>query len=71
MKHVLVGTFAVTDNNFNVQYSKTSEVHKSNELLLNNIESHITKNVAKVVMNLQSLNTQIEVLGNRLKCIDL
>lgn len=58
-------------DNFTTQYSKTYKTLKNNELLLNNIETHIPKNVASVVSDLQSLNTQIEMYTDRLKNVEI
>ncbi|XP_060846939.1 LOW QUALITY PROTEIN: dynactin subunit 2-like [Rhopalosiphum padi] len=66
-----VKTFSVTMNNLNIEYSETSKILKKNELLLNNIETHIPKHLTSVVSNLQSLNAQIKVFANRLKNIEV
>jgi len=58
-------------NNLNIEYSETSKILKKNELLLNNIETHIPKHLTSVVSNLQSLNAQIKVFANRLKNIEV
>ncbi|XP_026820126.1 dynactin subunit 2-like [Rhopalosiphum maidis] len=66
-----VKTFSVTMNNINIEYSETSKNLKKNELLLNNIETHIPKHLTSVVSNLQSLNAQIKVFADRLKNIEV
>ncbi|KAF0762828.1 dynactin subunit 2-like [Aphis craccivora] len=66
-----VEKFAITRNNLNTEYSETSKNLKKNELLLNNIETHIPKHLTSIVSNLQSLNYQIKMLADRLKNIEV
>lgn len=67
----LVEILAITMNNLNTEYSETSKNLKKNELLLNNIETHIPKHLSSVVSNLQFLNDQIKMFADRLKNIEV
>lgn len=58
-------------NNLNTEYSENSKNLKKNELLLNNIETHIPKHLTSVVSNLQSINDQIKMFADRLKNIEV
>ncbi|CAH1732438.1 dynactin subunit 2-like [Aphis gossypii] len=66
-----VEILAITMNNLNTEYSETSKNLKKNELLLNNIETHIPKHLSSVVSNLQFLNDQIKMFADRLKNIEV
>lgn len=68
---ILVDDFTVKMNDFYEQNSDISKGFQMNELLLNNIETDITKNITNVVSHLQLLNLQTKVFADHLKNINV
>lgn len=64
---VLVGKLVVTISNLSAQHTENSQNIEKNEVLLKTIETHISENMTKMNSNLQSLNTRLEVVAEKLK----
>lgn len=57
----------VTISNLSAQHTENSQNIEKNEAFLKTIESHINENMIKINSNLQSLNTRVEVVAEKLK----
>jgi len=65
--HQKVGKLVVTINNLSTQHTENSQNIDKNEVFLKTIESHINENMKKINSNIQSLNTRVEVVAEKLK----
>lgn len=65
--YFLVGKLVVTINNLNAQHAENTQNIDKNEVFLKTIESHISENMKKIYSNMQSLNTRVEVVAEKLK----
>lgn len=57
----------VTISNLSAQHTENSQNIEKNEVFLKTIESHISENMIKMNSNMQSLNTRLEVVAEKLK----
>ncbi|XP_025411342.1 dynactin subunit 2 isoform X2 [Sipha flava] len=65
--HQKVGKLVVTISNLNAQHAENYQNIEKNGAFLKTIESHINENMIKINSNLQSLNTRVEVVAEKLK----
>lgn len=57
----------MTINNLNAQHTENTQNIDKNEVFLKTIESHVSENMKKIYSNMQSLNTRVEVVAEKLK----
>lgn len=56
-----------TISNLSAQHAENSQNIEKNEVFLKTIESHINENMITMNSNLQSLNTRLEVVAEKLQ----